>query len=113
MSDSRQFFFQSWADVYQMLRTRAEASRGTVTVAPQGAPGTAWPHTTSRDAFAVALVFDAAIDEHASGALVARWIVESDLLAGEPDDGIDPYVGNHSLWETLAGAAIELDRARA
>ncbi len=46
--------FQSWAEVYQMLRAKAEASRGTVTVAPQGAPGTAWPHTTSRDAFAVA-----------------------------------------------------------
>src|ERR1041384_8715099 len=94
MSDSRQFFFQSWADVYQMLRARAEATRGTVTVAPQGAPGTAWPHTTSRDAFAVALVFDAAIDEHASSAMAARWIVESDLLAGEPDDSTEPYVGN-------------------
>jgi hypothetical protein len=84
-----------------------------VTVAPHGAPGTAWPHTTSRDAFAVALVFDAAIDEHASGAMVARWIVESDLLAGEPDDAVDPYVGNRSLWETLAAAAVELDRAHA
>lgn len=113
MSDSRQFAFQSWAEVYQMLRAKAEASRGAVTVAPQGAPGTAWPHTTSRDAFAVALVFDAAIDEHASGAMVARWIVESDLLAGEPDDNTEPYVGNRSLWETLAAAAVELDRAHA
>jgi hypothetical protein len=113
MSDSRPLAFQSWAEVYQMLCARAEASRGTVTVAPHGAPGTAWPHTTSRDAFAVALVFDAAIDEHASGAMVARWIVESDLLAGEPDSGIEPYVGNRSLWETLAAAAVELDRAHA
>jgi len=113
MSDSRPFASQSWAEVYQALRAKAEASRGTVTVAPQGSPGTAWPHTTSRDAFAIALVFDAAIDEHASGAMVARWIVESDLLAGEPDDGTEPYVGNRSLWETLAAAAVELDRAHA
>ncbi len=113
MSDSHPFAAQSWAEVYQLLRAKAEASRGTVTVAPHGAPGAAWPHTTSRDAFAVALVFDAAIDEHASGAMVARWIVESDLLAGEPDDGIERYVGNRSLWETLAAAVVELDRAHA
>ena len=113
MSNSRPSAFQSWAEVYQVLRAQAEASRGTVTVAPQGSPGTAWPHTTSRDAFAIALVFDAAIDEHASGAMVARSNGETELLAGEPDDGTDPYVGNRSLWETLAAAAVELDRAHA
>lgn len=103
----------SWADVYQVLRAKAEASRGTVTIAPQGAPANAWPHTTTRDVFAIALVFDAAIDDHTSGAMAARWIVESDLLAGEPKDSSDPYVGNRSFWETLALAAVELDRAHA
>jgi hypothetical protein len=111
MSDSRPFAIQSWADVYQMLRAKAEASRGTVTVAPNGVPSAAWPHTTARDAFAIALVFDAAIDDRASGAVLARWIVESDLLAGEPEDSTEPYLGNRSFWETLAAATVELDRA--
>ncbi|TMQ23038.1 MAG: hypothetical protein E6J90_07155 [Deltaproteobacteria bacterium] len=96
-----------------MLRAKAEASRGTVTVAAHGAPSTEWPHTTSRDAFTIALVFDTAIDEHASGAIVARWIIESDLLAGEPEGSTEPYLGNRSFWEMLAAATIELDRVRA
>jgi hypothetical protein len=96
-----------------MLRARAEASRGTVTIAPNGVPSTTWPHTTSRDAFAIAPVFDTAIDEHASPACVARWIVETNLLAGESEDCTEPYLGNRSLWETLAAAAVELDRVHA
>lgn len=113
MSDSRPLTLQSWTDLYHMLRARAEATRGTVTVTESGAAAATWPHTTSRDAFAIALVFDAAIDEYAAHDLVARWIVESNLLAGEPDDSTEPYVGNRSLWETLAAASIELDRVRA
>src|SRR5438477_5724591 len=113
MSDSRPLTIQSWSDIYQMLRAKAEASRGTVTVAAHGAPSTEWPHTTSRDAFTIALVFDTAIDEHASGAIVARWIIESDLLAGEPEGSTEPYLGNRSFWEMLAAATIELDRVRA
>jgi hypothetical protein len=58
-------------------------------------------------------VFDTAVNDHASRALVARWIEESELLAGEPEDSTVTYVGNHSFWETLAAAAIELDRVRA
>src|SRR6185503_20262633 len=66
-----------------------------------------------RDALAIASVFDTAIDDHASGAVVARWIGESDLLAGEPTNSAVTYVGNRSLWDTLAACAIELDRVRA
>ena len=113
MSDSRPFAIQSWADVYHKLRAKAEATRGTVTVAPYGGPSAIWPHTTSRDAFAIAVVFDTAIEDHTSAAMVARWIVESDLLAGEPDDSTEPYLGNRSLWDTLAAASGELDRVHA
>jgi hypothetical protein len=113
MSDSHPLPIQSWADVYQLLRAKAEANRGTVTVAAKGAASDSWPHTSTRDVFAIALVFDTAIDDHTSGTMVARWIVESDLLAGEPSDSIDPYVGNRSFWETLAAAVVELDRAHA
>lgn len=113
MSISRPFALQSWADVYQTLRARAEARRGTVTVAASGTPSTTWPHTTSRDAFAIALVFDAAIEDQGSSALVARWVLESDLLAGEPEDSTEPYLGNRSLWDTLVAATIELDRVHA
>jgi len=113
MSTSQSITAQSWADVYQMLRARAETARGTVTLTPNGVPSVTFPHTTSRDAFAIFLVFDQAVNDHAAGGFAARWTWESDLLAGEPDGNVEPYVGNRSLWETLAAAAIELDRVRA
>ena len=84
MSNSHSFPIRSWSDVYQRLRAKAEASRGIVTLTASTTPGATFPHTTSRDAFAIALVFDTAVNDHAFGSLVARWIGESDLLAGEP-----------------------------
>jgi len=113
MSDSHPFFIQSWSDIYQRLRAKAEASRGTVALAASTDPSATFPHTTSRDAFAIALVFDTAVNDHTSGALIARWIAESDLLAGEPEGSTETYVGNRSFWETLAAVAIELDRVHA
>jgi hypothetical protein len=113
MSNSRQFLIYSWSDIYQQLRARAEASRGTVALTANTPPSATFPHTTSRDVFAIAIVFDTAVNDHASGALVARWIGESDLLAGEPEGSTETYVGNRSFWETLAAAAIELDRVHA
>jgi hypothetical protein len=113
MSDSPSLSVQSWSDVYQMLFANAEASRGTVTLAANGGSSATFPYTTSRDAFAIALVFDIAVNNHTSGPIVARWIWESELLAGEPADSTDTYVGNRSFWETLAAVAIELDRVRA
>jgi len=113
MSDSHSFPILSWSDVYQRLRAKAEASRGMVGFYASTTPGATFPHTTSRDAFAIALVFDAAVNDHASRTLVARWLGESDLLAGEPEGSTETYVGNRSFWETLAAAAIELDRVHA
>ena len=113
MSNSRQFFIFSWSDVYQQLRAKAEASRGMAGLYASTTPGATFPHTTSRDVFAIALVFDAAVNDHASRTLVARWIGESDLLAGEPEGSTETYVGNRSFWETLSAAAIELDRVHA
>jgi hypothetical protein len=113
MSDSHSFSVQSWSDVYQMLFAKAEASRGTVTLTVSSTPSVTFPHTTCRDAFALASVFDIAVDDHASGPLVARWIWETELLAGEPEGSTETYVGNRSFWETLAAVAIELDRVRA
>ena len=59
MSD-RPFCIQSWADLYQMLRAKAEASRGTVTIAAHVLPLMRWlrlgcfvgssPHISDRDA---------------------------------------------------------------
>jgi len=113
MSDSHSFSIQSWSDVYQQLRAKAERCRGTVTVTANTAPIATFPHTTSRDAFAIALVFDTAVNDHLSRALLARWIGESDLLAGEPEGSTESYVGNRSLWETVAVVAVELDRVHA
>jgi hypothetical protein len=104
---------QSWSELYQLLRGKAEACRGTVTVAPIGAPSAGWPHTTVRDVFAIALVFDTAIEKHAPRATVARWFAESNLLAGEPEDSTEPYLGNRSFWSTLAEVTIELDHVAA
>src|SRR5512140_1266693 len=84
MSNLHSFPILSWSDVYQRLRTKAKACRGVVALYPSITPDATFPHTTSRDAFAIALVFDAAVNDHASRALLARWIGESDLLAGEP-----------------------------
>lgn len=112
MSD-RSFSIQSWSELYQLLRGKAEACRGTVTVAPNGSPSTAWPHTTTRDVFAIALAFDTAIEKHAPRAIVARWFAESNLLAGEPEDSTDPYFGNRSFWSTLAEVTVELDHVAA
>jgi hypothetical protein len=113
MSDSQTRAIQSWPEIYQMLRAKAEASRGTVTITAKDAPSATFPHTTSSDAFEIMLVFDAAVFEHVSGSFLDRWTAESDLLAGEPDDSTDRYVGNRSFWEALSRAAIELDRVRA
>src|SRR4051812_21591446 len=113
MSESYPFSIQSWSDIYQVLRAKAEASRGTVPHTTDGTPSTSFPRTTVHDAFAIALVFDQALDDHASGQVMSRWIWESDLLAGEPEDSARPYVGNRSFWETLADAAVELDRRQA
>jgi hypothetical protein len=113
MSNSHPFSVQSWSDIYRMLFAAAERSRGTVTLTADGGPSITFPYTTSRDAFAIALVFDIAVDNHASAPLVARWIWESELLSGEPEDSTDTYVGNRSFWETLAAVADELDRVRA
>jgi hypothetical protein len=113
MSESQPLSPQSWSDVYQLLRAKAEASRGTITLTPSDAPSVTFPHTTSRDAFSLALVFDTAVNDHASGHVANRWIWESDLLAGEPEDSTDPYVGNRSLWDTLPVIATELDRVQA
>jgi hypothetical protein len=113
MSNLHSLSIHSWSDVYQRLRAKAEASRGMVALYASATPGATFPHTTSRDAFAIALVFDAAVNDHASRALVARWLGESDLLAGEPEGSTETYVGNRSFWETLAAAAIELDRVHA
>jgi hypothetical protein len=114
MSDKHSFSVQSWSEIYQLLRGRAEASRGTITLTTNGARNPIVPRTTAGDAYAIALVFDAAVNEHAPGHLVQRWIWESDLLAGEPEaNAAETYVGNRSLWETLSVAASELDRVKA
>ena len=113
MTTSPSHTFQSWSEIYQALRAKAEASRGTVTITTNDAPAATFPHTTSSDAFEILIVFDTAVHEHARGPLVDRWITESDLLAGEPDDSDERYVGNRSFWETIAIAAIELDRLHA
>ena len=105
--------FQSWSEVYQALRAKAEATRGTVTIKTNGEPGATFPHTSAGDAFTITLVFDAAVNDYAAGAVVGRWIIETDLLAGEPEDCQGPYVGNRSFWETLAVAVVELDRVQA
>ena len=104
---------QSWCDLYSMLHDKAAARRGAFTVTPSDAPSITFPRTTVRDAFAIALVFDKAVNDHASGHVVARWIWESDRLAGESEDSVDAYVGNPSFWQTLATSAIELDRVHA
>jgi len=113
MSDLYPFSVRSWSDIYQILRAKAEANRGTVSVAGAGAAGATFPRTTGRDAFALALVFDQAIYDHGSASLIERWVTESELLSGESDDGAEIYVGNRSLWDSMAGAAIELDRIHA
>jgi hypothetical protein len=113
MSESYPFSVQSWSDIYQILRAKAEATRGTVSHSADGTVSTPFPRTTVRDAFAIALVFDQALTDHASGQVMARWIWESDLLAGEPEDSEHSYVGNRSLWETLAAAGVELDKRQA
>jgi hypothetical protein len=113
MSASHPFAIQSWSDIYHRLHAKAETGRGTTTLISGGVPSIMFPLTTVREAFAIALVFDAAVHDHASGMLVARWVGESALLAGEPDDSTDTYVGNRSLWGTLAAAAVELDRMHA
>jgi hypothetical protein len=113
MSDLHSFAVQSWSDVYQRLHAKAETGRGTTTLISGGAPSVTYPLTTVREAFAIALVFDAAVHDHSSRVLVARWVGESALLAGEPEDSTDTYVGNRSLWDTLAAAAVELDRVHA
>jgi hypothetical protein len=103
----------SWFDVYQMLRHKAEASRGTITLTSDGVPTVSFPRTTVRDAFAIALVFDSAVHDRASRATAMRWLREADLLTGEAEDSTHTYVGNRSLWETLAAVALELDHAHA
>ena len=113
MSTSPSRAFQSWSEIYQMLRAKAEATRGTVTITASDAPAATFPHTTSSDAFEIMIVFDTAVHEHVSGPLVDRWITESDLLAGEPDASMERYIGNRSFWETIAIVAIELDRLHA
>jgi hypothetical protein len=110
---SESMSLQSWSELYQLLRGKAESCRGTVTVAAIGAPRTGWPHTTVRDVFAIALVFDTAIEKHAPRAVVARWFAESNLLAGEPEDSVESYFGNRSFWATLAEVTVELDRVAA
>jgi hypothetical protein len=94
-----------------MLHDKATASRGTFAAIASGAPNATFPRTTARDA--IALVFDTAVNDHTSGHVVARWIWESDLLAGEPEDSIATYIGNRSFWQTLANSAVELDRVHA
>jgi hypothetical protein len=113
MTTSPSRTFHSWSEIYQALRAKAEASRGTVTVTTNDAPAATFPHTTSSDACEILIVFDTAVHEPARGARVDRWITESDLLAGEPDDSAERYVGNRSFWETIVIAAIELDRLHA
>lgn len=113
MSDLHSISLQSWPELYQALRTKAEASRGTVTLTDNGAPSATFPHTTTRDVYAIALVFDAAIEAHATRAIVARWFTESNLLGGESEDSTEPYIGNRSFWGTLAAVADELDRVHA
>jgi hypothetical protein len=105
------FSVHSWNDLYQILRAKAEATRGIHTV--DSAHGISYPRTTIKDAFAIVVVFDEAVYDQCSAACIVRWISESDLLVGEPEDCTDIYVGNRSLWETLAAVAIELDRAGA
>jgi hypothetical protein len=105
--------FQSWSEIYQALRAKAEASRGTVTLSRADGPAATFPHTTADDTFVLSTVFDAAVNDHAGGAVVSRWNTEIDLLAGEPDDCLGAYVGNRSFWETLATAVIELERVHA
>lgn len=109
MSGSYPFSIRSWIDLYQILRAKAEVTRGSITLNPS--TGASFPRTTAADAFAIALVFDDAVHNSQSNALITRWTFESDLLMGEPE-GSEPYVGNRSLWETLAVVAIELDRAK-
>jgi hypothetical protein len=113
MSDSHSFFARSWFEIYQQLRAKAEASRGTSTVTTNGVTSATVPQTTVSDAFAISLVFDTAVNDHARGEVVARWIWDTDRLAGESDDSHDIYPGNRSFWDTLAVAATELDRVRA
>jgi hypothetical protein len=111
MSGVYPFSVHSWNDLYQILRAKAEASRGTHAL---DVPSRiSYPRTTNKDAFAIMLVFDDAVYTKCSAAFITRWISESDLLVGEPEDSTDLYVGNRSLWETLAAAAIELDLAAA
>ena len=103
--------FQSWFELYQRFAMVAESTRGMITVTDPDEGTINFPRTTSKDAYAVAVVFDRAIHEHASEVLASRWECESDLLAGESDDDPSMYVGNRSFWSTLALAAAELDRA--
>jgi hypothetical protein len=105
--------FQSWSQIYQALRAKAEASRGTVTLSKADGPTATFPNTTADDTFVLSAVFDVAVHDHAAGAVVSRWITETDLLAGEPEDCLGPYVGNRSFWETVAITVIELDRVHA
>lgn len=108
MSDLYPFSVRCWCDIYQVLRAKAEAERGTVAHTPNGALTGSFPRTTARDAFAIAMVFDQAVTDSASSHTAKRWAIETELLAGEADDDTI-YVGNRSLWDTLAAAAIDLD----
>jgi hypothetical protein len=105
------FSVHSWNDLYQILRAKAEATRGLCSV--DIANRSSFPRTTIKDAFAIVIVFDEAVYEKCSTDFIMRWISESDLLIGEPEDSTDFYVGNRSLWDTLAAGAIELDQAQA
>src|SRR5882757_2796905 len=100
----------SWFELYQRLSALAESTRGMITVTDPDEGSVSFPRTMSKDAYAVAIVFDGAIHAHGSRSLVARWEGESDLLDGEPDGDPSVYVGNRSFWDTLGDAAQELDR---
>jgi hypothetical protein len=115
MSDPHSFSARSWFDVYQTLCTKADAARGMRTLTLTDTPTVSFPSTTAQDAYAIALVFDQAVHDHASEAFAERWELEMELLAREVDNTADAaiYVGNRSLWELLAAAATELDDVRA
>ncbi len=116
MSDNYPFSVRSWSDVFRTLRTRAEASRGTISLAPdgEGSSGQTWPRTTALDVLAICAAFDDAIHAHGSESLVQRWTAECDLVGGETADTLaDTYIGNRSFWSTLASAVTELDRVHA
>ncbi len=106
MSEPVQNSYSSWAEIYQSLRARAEASRGAQSEQADGVPE-ATPNTTVADGYRMALVFDRSIYDHTPAPLISRWTAVTERLIGEPENAPGPYVANRALWGAFATAALE------